>query len=317
MSPASLAPCAYALGALRQLLQSISVGPRAPRFLLFSNPKLDMPFDDFTRRALAAEADGHCAAPHCRHPTGRPGDIPPCTGDGAHIHGSKPGAPRYDAELPEPIRESEDNGIWLCPYCHRVIDRFVDQYDATVLFDWKAQAAEWARTRRTRSQPLSGLPDADMEFQRAQAFLDDQRPAVTALRELRRTIPILLRKGVSLPAETKSLLNRLLVTGDRPFRNPRYQNWCHSPQLKSRQEELLRLLMGIASLHAFRLSVQDAMINFRHHERRDSQGRPMECYDDPAAAAIVAYLEYFDDVSDYVARERMPRVTAPSKRRPW
>ncbi|SCU75209.1 hypothetical protein CNECB9_2280005 [Cupriavidus necator] len=77
------------------------------------------------------------------------------------------------------------------------------------------------------------------------------------------------------------------------------------------------MLEGITDLHAFRLSVRDAMINFKHHERLDFAGRPMECYADPAAAAIVAYLKYFDEVSDYIARERMPRVMASAKRFSW
>lgn len=266
-----------------------------------------MPFDYDTRRILAVEAGGCCAAPHCARDIGRPGE-PNCLGDAAHIHGSKPTAPRYDAQLPVSIREREDNGLWLCTACHRMIDRFVDQYPAVELFRWKKMTAERVAARRGQRPAPVGSSDLADDLKRAQAFLDDQWTAVIALRELRAIRPAFHSSGgVQLPENTRNQVTRLVgIRWHRPFESDRYPNWCYTYELASRQAELLRLLRGIAGLPEFRLSARDALIPFHTELRLDSEDRVIECYTHPAAAAIVAYLEYHDEVSNYVSTERMP-----------
>lgn len=268
-----------------------------------------MPFDHDTRRILAIEAGGRCAAPHCGRDIGWPGE-PNCLGDAAHIHGSKPTAPRYDETIPVPFRECEDNGLWLCPACHRMIDRFVDQYPPSELFRWKSRTAEMVSARRGQLPAPVGSSDLADDLNRAQAFLDDQWAAVTALRQFRAIRPPFSSlPGVALPADTRTQVTRLVgIRWNRPFESDRYPNWCYTFALASRQQELLRLLRGIAELREFSIAARDIFIHFKTDACLDSEDRTIERYIHPAAAAIVAYLEYYEEFSNYVAIERMPRA---------
>ena len=62
-----------------------------------------------------------------------------CIGENAHIYGEKPSAPRYDASKPEKYVNSEQNLIYLCCNCHKIVDTDVILYPPDMLFSMKAE----------------------------------------------------------------------------------------------------------------------------------------------------------------------------------
>ncbi len=59
-------------------------------------------------------------------------------GEGAHIHGDKPGAPRHLPDQTPEERDSATNGIWLCERCHNEMDKAWAAYPADVIRGWKS-----------------------------------------------------------------------------------------------------------------------------------------------------------------------------------
>ena len=62
-----------------------------------------------------------------------------CVGENAHIYGEKSAAARYDGTLSEDYVNSEENLIFLCATCHKIVDTNVVEYPATRLFEMKRQ----------------------------------------------------------------------------------------------------------------------------------------------------------------------------------
>jgi hypothetical protein len=65
-------------------------------------------------------------------------------GDAAHIRAGSPGGPRDDPSLTPEERRASANAIWLCPSCHRLIDRRVETYTSERLTAIKAEAVHRA-----------------------------------------------------------------------------------------------------------------------------------------------------------------------------
>ena len=81
-----------------------------------------MAFSDAVRHELCIEADGWCSAPDCRVRTGyfvKSESI--AAGDGAHIVAESDSGPRGNSPLTPEQRSFAQNGLWLCPTCHRQI----------------------------------------------------------------------------------------------------------------------------------------------------------------------------------------------------
>ena len=68
-------------------------------------------------------------------------------GVAAHICAASPNGPRYDSAMTTEERKHENNGIWLCQSCARLIDIEPDNYPKELLLEWKSEAAKFARSK--------------------------------------------------------------------------------------------------------------------------------------------------------------------------
>jgi hypothetical protein len=100
-----------------------------------------MPFSATICNQLNRRVGGACSI--CHAPTTGPHTDPAkstSVGEGAHIHGEKVGAARYNGELPETEIASAENGIWLCRSCHTRVDSDEERYTADYLRAAKTSA---------------------------------------------------------------------------------------------------------------------------------------------------------------------------------
>ncbi|CAG9262105.1 HNH endonuclease [Paraburkholderia caribensis] len=257
-----------------------------------------MSFREDVRILLAGQVNGHCSAPHCGVLVGLPIEsFPQHCGEAAHICGSKPGSARYDARLPEAVRESDQNGIWLCPTCHTRADKFEFVHPAELLHAWKDDAiARWSVGRLPFP---TGNVDLHTEYAHGWAFLAEQREVRAALSDLIQNQYKSFGRVVPLD-RTINLVNHFFVSYQRPYENwGRYQNRCLGPELNARQWELRRLLMAISDRPQFKLSARDRTISFRTYQSTDTIK-----YEDATAETIFCYLEYFSVFDKYLNDSR-------------
>jgi hypothetical protein len=125
--------------------------------------------DEFSQRTLdvlAKRVGVRCSNPGCRKLTTGPrsdaGRIV-CIGVGAHITAASPGGKRYDASLTSELRASEDNGIWLCQNCGKLVDNDDVRYTVALLREWRsrAEAAALAEIEGT----VAALPEDAAELE--------------------------------------------------------------------------------------------------------------------------------------------------------
>jgi len=62
-----------------------------------------------------------------------------CIGENAHIYGEKPSAARYDALKSAEYVNSEQNLIFLCSNCHKIVDTDIFLYPVNTLFSMKTE----------------------------------------------------------------------------------------------------------------------------------------------------------------------------------
>ena len=104
-------------------------------------------FTKLQRLAQAGRVGFMCSNPSCRRltigPHSDPGKILEL-GSLAHISSVTPCGPRYDKALSEQMKKSTENTIWLCLYCHQLVDTCIKEFSANVLRDWKTRAESYA-----------------------------------------------------------------------------------------------------------------------------------------------------------------------------
>lgn len=115
--------------------------------------------DNFTTdiiNILAQRVNYLCSNPECRRGTSGPRSDGRAlkTGVAAHICAAAPGGPRYDNTMTSEERCSQENGIWLCQTCSKLIDSDINKYTVEILKLWKREAEEWA------SKALINLPES-------------------------------------------------------------------------------------------------------------------------------------------------------------
>jgi hypothetical protein len=126
--------------------------------------------DDFPRpvlETLAKRVGYRCSNPECRKPTSGPhtdGAKAVNVGVGSHITAASPGGPRYDPSLTQEQRRSQENGVWLCQNCGKLVDNDESRYTPAVLREWRrvAEAAALAGVQSS-SGPTAG-PDHSIRF---------------------------------------------------------------------------------------------------------------------------------------------------------
>jgi len=110
------------------------------------SPNVRRERDDFparVRRLLAGQAGHLCANPACQRPTtgpsrdaGRVVDL----GVAAHITAASVLGPRFDSSLTSEQRKHENNGIWLCQDCGKLVDSDNSTHSVELLQEWKERA---------------------------------------------------------------------------------------------------------------------------------------------------------------------------------
>lgn len=92
-----------------------------------------------TRSKLLLRSSLRCSNPNCRRLTAAYSESigkVVCIGEAAHIRANSPGGPRYE---PNYDASRIENGIWLCPTCHTLIDKpqVADDFSVDLLTKWK------------------------------------------------------------------------------------------------------------------------------------------------------------------------------------
>ncbi|MGG1515002.1 hypothetical protein ABE504_06290 [Paenibacillus oryzisoli] len=106
--------------------------------------------DEFTPKMkdnLSKRVGNRCSNPDCKKPTSGPHSDRNKhinIGVAAHITAASAGGPRYDASLTPEERKSEENGIWLCEACAKLIDSDEMKYTITFIKGWKQRSEEMA-----------------------------------------------------------------------------------------------------------------------------------------------------------------------------
>lgn len=115
-----------------------------------------------TKIILAFGTGGRCTLPACNRPLAPEEEHggPVLLGEAAHITGERPGSARYDAAMTPEERDSPENLIYLCPDCHRLVDRSPRDYPATRLHAYK-QARE-RTARQDRAAVMSSIGAAEL-----------------------------------------------------------------------------------------------------------------------------------------------------------
>lgn len=114
-------------------------------------------FSESTKQNLRERVGGLCSNPECRNLTTGPHSDSKraiLVGVAAHITAASPNGPRYDRSLTVEQRRSNENGIWLCVNCARLIDTDETQYSVELLESWKHEAEKGA-LRELESRQLS------------------------------------------------------------------------------------------------------------------------------------------------------------------
>ncbi|WMY10917.1 hypothetical protein [Paraburkholderia phenoliruptrix] len=105
-----------------------------------------------------------------------------------------------------------NNGIWLCPTCHRIVDKTRPQdFAIDELRDWKIGAPVWWAQNQGKalqgvinpgSRPQIARPSA-ASLQGAKNFYDAHAPLARGLWSLRSQLPGPFERGVLIPNETE------------------------------------------------------------------------------------------------------------------
>src|SRR5665213_1344016 len=96
-------------------------------------------------REMRDRVGNRCSNPQCSRPTSGPpkdgGIGVTIMGAASHICAAMPGGSRYNAAQDDDIRHSIENGIWLCEFCSKLIDKNNGvAYPVDILTLWKESA---------------------------------------------------------------------------------------------------------------------------------------------------------------------------------
>jgi hypothetical protein len=123
--------------------------------------------DEFTedvKRNLAARTGNSCSNPECGALTSGPQSNSTKAlnvGLAAHITAAAEGGQRYDALLSPEQRRHQDNGIWLCQTCAKLIDNDAARYTEKLLRAWKEIAED--RALYSIGKTARPVPESDSQ----------------------------------------------------------------------------------------------------------------------------------------------------------
>jgi len=241
------------------------------------------------------EFAGHCCSdPTCRRPLAEPGSYG-ALGEAAHIEGEKRGTARFNENQPDEERHAAANGIYLCVYCHRRIDRDEIAFDTPLLHQWKYEAHQDFLAATGFARRPQGYFDTADAFKRAYLFLDRHRPLASAIHDVmfyqtpwfRRAVPDQLRNALAAAEPPMDPLS------------PRRHDYCHEPMSKAKQAVMVRLVNLIRSSPPLRFALGfTGELDFR--TRMDPTLGQVHI--DPTVNLLATYLERHQDFEEYLAR---------------
>jgi hypothetical protein len=135
-------------------------------------------FSETTKRNIAMRVNWHCSNPTCGKYTIKPHSTDPTKydilGDAAHINAASPNGPRPNKNMTKEEREHENNGIWLCQRCARIIDREPDWATEELLLSWKKDSELRALNNSIDEDKKQLIIDGiDIAINELNKFLDD------------------------------------------------------------------------------------------------------------------------------------------------
>ena len=98
-----------------------------------------MAISDKTKRLLLSRSGGYCQNPACHRKLFvffQNGEVT-SLGELAHVIGQSEQGPRGRSDLGTKKRDEHENIILLCPTCHTLIDKSLDQFSVKTLREWK------------------------------------------------------------------------------------------------------------------------------------------------------------------------------------
>ncbi len=251
-----------------------------------------MPFSDVVRKELSIEAGGYCSNPVCRATTGvfLPGRAK-SAGDGAHIVAESPTGPRGVSPLTPQERAMADNGVWLCPTCHRKVDIVQpENYSIETLREWKASAQIWWQQNQGRPLQTVAWPNTRPQVARpgaesllgARRFWQAHQPLVRLLSNLRWQLPGAFEHDVPISNDVELQIRSLSSSpkGGRSWQD----EWSTTFHCDDREliDHMLQLVRCVDSL-------ERPLGDILNGPRRVNFKQP-----DVLAEAIMRYLYVFD-----------------------
>lgn len=109
----------------------------------------DREFTPTTKRLLAQRVAYTCSNPMCRrltikaHPTEEKVTL---RGEAGHINSVGIDGPRYISTILDKDIKSFKNGIWLCEFCHGLVDDEHSTHTDTLLNKWKTETETYVQT---------------------------------------------------------------------------------------------------------------------------------------------------------------------------
>jgi hypothetical protein len=115
-------------------------------------------------------------------------------GGAHHCTAASPDGPRYDPALSQDERRSQNNGIWLCQTCAKLVDNDPLRYHAQVMREWKAFAEDRATRALEGRGPTTGAAPVFERLERLiPGLLAEMRQDLVAYPLVRECV--LLKKG--------------------------------------------------------------------------------------------------------------------------
>ncbi|MEB0040420.1 HNH endonuclease signature motif containing protein [Pseudomonas sp. MH10] len=265
-------------------------------------------FSGPVKTKLRQSVGNYCSAPFCGIQTN---SFNPETGcekhfsEAAHIYGLRPGSARYD-DLPAGTdRNAFENGISLCPTCHRMIDRSPELFPGRQLTTWKRNAEYQhnlsSRSRHNTSQQGSynlteEIKTAELliaSFQPLRQFMEHvcwsglARNSLTSIAEVPEDVLECIRLASS--GRLRQLSGSLYLFQHNQFNAWFWEVVRGSREVKSMPE--FSSVTGLTNDVDFHHDFDDGDLMFKH----------------PAARAIHGLKQQIDRFQDFVARfERQP-----------
>lgn len=114
-----------------------------------------MSISDRTRKIIWMKSGSRCAI--CRNPLSIDEtslDADSIIGDECHIRSGKPTGPRFEADFPTEMIDSDLNLIILCKIHHKMIDDQFETYTTELLLSIKKNHEAWINSRLSVEEPI-------------------------------------------------------------------------------------------------------------------------------------------------------------------